>query len=514
MYARGCAVNARTSVAVVMLLKQNRTRHGGRGLCLLRCCTTILWLWLFVLVWVKNQYSLLPNPFLLGWQGEICCKCQYAFGDDDSNDFNLKILTAEEILNRQSYIFLASRGREGLGMAVMLLLSACLFLPLFVKAQTGGLTSADAETRLQEVYTLIGQARNRDALAKAEALVQDFPHFQLGQLVYADLLQAQYKPVAVLGSAPEAITRAAPGVLSELREESRLRVQALKEKIPAGSVPDIVNNIGNMHQHLIFVDSDKGRLYLFASQSGSMRLVKDYYISVGRAGVSKRVEGDLRTPLGIYFISSRLNGKNLDDLYGWGALPIDYPNPLDKRLGRTGSGIWLHGTPSKQYSRAPQATEGCVAIANPHMREIMATVATRSTPVVIANGINWVGQQQAQSAPENAFLVQWSQWRAAVNRGALSGVLPYYDNSRENQRATAVKRQLMRRLKARKGVFTKAEDVSVLQSRDDDGRELVVASYRQSTASGKPGVAMRQYWLRQNDAAGTAQWKIFDERSM
>lgn len=398
-------------------------------------------------------------------------------------------------------------------MPVLLSLVWVLTVPAVQAAQGVGMP-ADAEARLQEVYLLISQARNRDALVKAENLVRDFPHFQLGQLVYADLLQAQYKPVAVLGSAPEAITRAAPGVLSELRAESRLRVQALKQKIPAGSVPDIVNNIGSMHRHLIFVDSGKGRLYLFESQPGSMRLVKDYYISVGRAGVSKRVEGDLRTPLGVYFIRSRLNGKNLDDLYGWGALPIDYPNPLDRRLGRTGSGIWLHGTPSRQYSRAPRATEGCVAIANPHMREIMATVATRSTPVIIASSISWVRQQQAQAAPDNAFLAHWLRWRSAVNSGKLNGVLPYYDFSGENRRAAAVKKQLEKRLKTRRGVLSGADDVSILQSRDAEGRELVVVSYRQSTASGRPGGAMRQYWLRQAGSSGKAEWKIFDERSM
>lgn len=381
-------------------------------------------------------------------------------------------------------------------------------------AQARGLM-AGAESRLQEVYVLISQARNRDALVKAEELVRDFPHFQLGQLVYADLLQSQYRPVAILGSAPEVITRAAPGVLSELREESRLRVQALRQKVPDNSVPDIVSNIGSMHRHMIFVDSGKGRLYLFASEPGTLRLVKDYYISVGRAGVSKRVEGDLRTPLGIYFVRSRLNGKNLDDLYGWGALPIDYPNPLDRRLGRTGSGIWLHGTPSRQYSRPPQATEGCVAIANPHMREIMATVATRSTPVVIASNIRWVPQQQAQSDADNAFLSHWLTWRSAMNGGKLSRVLPYYDVSAQNTRADAVKKQLLKRLKSGQGVFSDAGSASVLQSRDGDGRELVVVSYYQATSKGRRGAPVRQYWLRQSTVdGGGSDWKIFDERSM
>jgi len=34
-----------------------------------------------------------------------------------------------------------------------------------------------AEARLIEIYRLIGSAQNREALAKADKLVEDFPHF-------------------------------------------------------------------------------------------------------------------------------------------------------------------------------------------------------------------------------------------------------------------------------------------------------------------------------------------------
>lgn len=369
--------------------------------------------------------------------------------------------------------------------------------------------SAHVEARLQEVYTLISQANNRAALAKAEALVKEYPHFQLGQLVYADLLQAQYKPVAVLGSAPEAITRAAPGVLSELREESRLRVRALKHAIPAGKVPSAVLNAGVMHKHMIFVDSSRGRLYLYEVQKGVPRLVRDYYISVGRAGVSKQIEGDLRTPLGVYFVRSRLDGKKLDDLYGWGALPIDYPNPLDRRLGRTGSGIWLHGTPSAQYARAPQATEGCVAMANPDMREIMNMVSVRTTPVLIANSMEWVDYQPGQSAA-TPFATQWQQWRAAMNSGAMERALQFVDTA-DGKTLKRVRSQMRQRVKSKVGVFTSASAASFLQSTDKQGRDLVVVSYKLSDKAGRSGKARRQYWLRES---GQSQWKIFDDRSM
>ncbi|MES2910327.1 MAG: hypothetical protein V4718_03000, partial [Pseudomonadota bacterium] len=46
----------------------------------------------------------------------------------------------------------------------------------------------EAEARLIDIYKLIGQAKTREALGKAEVLVRDAPTFQLAQLVYGDLL--------------------------------------------------------------------------------------------------------------------------------------------------------------------------------------------------------------------------------------------------------------------------------------------------------------------------------------
>src|SRR3989338_9263109 len=59
---------------------------------------------------------------------------------------------------------------------------------------------------------------------------------------------------------------------------------------------------------------------------------------------------------------------------GVGALPLNYPNEYDKRLGRTGSGIWLHGVPSDSYARSPNSTDGCVVLANPELQTILDQV--------------------------------------------------------------------------------------------------------------------------------------------
>ena len=129
------------------------------------------------------------------------------------------------------------------------------------------------------------------------------------------------------------------------------------------------------------------------------------------------MEGDQRTPLGVYFITSRLDPATLKDFYGAGALPINYPNPLDQSRGKTGSGIWLHGTPPDQFARAPLATDGCLVLANPDLERILRTVEPRSTPVVIARQLQWVAAAQRVQAERKSFEAVLNAWRNCQDRG-------------------------------------------------------------------------------------------------
>ena len=276
-----------------------------------------------------------------------------------------------------------------------------------------------AEARLIEIYKLIGQTNNREALAKADRLVEDFPNFQLAQLVHGDLLAAQTRPLKSFGDVPEFLARGDNATLAELREESRRRVRALRERPLAGTFPSQFLAISQKSRHAIAVDASKSRLYLFENTPAGLNLVADYYISVGKAGTAKTAEGDQRTPLGVYYITSNLDPKSLKDFYGSGALPISYPNMLDSKRGKTGSGIWLHGTPPNQFSRPPQATDGCVVLANPDLQHIIRTVEVRTTPVVIASQLQWVAPQstRAESKPfEDALRpVLPGPWLPALN---------------------------------------------------------------------------------------------------
>ena len=364
----------------------------------------------------------------------------------------------------------------------------------------------NAEARLIGVYRLIGQGKSRQALAEAQTLVRDHPNFQLAQLIYGDLLSSQMRPLRALGDAPDHIANAAAPMLAELREESALRLKALRERPPAGTVPSQLVALSPRNKHVIAVDASRARLYLFENtpQTG-LKLVADYYISVGKSGIEKAAEGDLRTPLGVYFITSALNRSSLKDFYGAGALPINYPNPYDTIRGKTGSGIWLHGTPPNQFSRAPKATDGCVVLANPDLERLMRTVEVRSTPVVIAPSLQWVNPAVLKTQ-RTAFEQTLGAWQAARVSGNLAKVVSFYtsDFSSQGKNFDQWLPSLEREVNAVAGRQSQTKDLSVLHWKDI--AETMVVTFAELPANARTAPTRRQYWIKVH-----GQWKIFYE---
>lgn len=363
----------------------------------------------------------------------------------------------------------------------------------------------DAEARLIAIYRLIGQARTREALARAETLVRDHPNFQLAQLVYGDLLSVQTRPVRAFGDVPDTTAQAGATLLAELRDESQVRMRALRERPPAGTVPSQFLALSPRNKHAIAVDASRSRLYLFENTATGLRLLADYYISVGKSGIEKSVEGDLRTPLGVYFITSNLDPKSLRDFYGSGALPINYPNPYDARRGKTGSGIWLHGTPPNQFSRSPKATDGCVVLANPDLERIIRTVEVRTTPVVIAQTLNWVSPHAVRS-DARPFEDTLNAWRLAKSSGDINRLLGFYapDFASYGKSLAQWTPVLRTELDKTRGRGIQLKDLSYL--RWTDSADTMVVTFGEVADGDRSGTIKRQYWVRHGH-----QWKIFFE---
>jgi murein L,D-transpeptidase YafK len=110
------------------------------------------------------------------------------------------------------------------------------------------------------------------------------------------------------------------------------------------------------------------------------QLLKTYKISLGRQPKgAKEIEGDKKTPEGIYFI----NDKNPNSSYHKN-LSISYPNKdnieIANRLGKLAGGdIKIHGLRNKigfigKFHRWFDWTLGCIAVTNNEIDELYQTV--------------------------------------------------------------------------------------------------------------------------------------------
>ena len=374
-------------------------------------------------------------------------------------------------------------------------------------AATPGLSRADgqSEQRLLEVFGLMARGQNREALEKAGKLTADHPNFQLAQLVYGDLLAARMRPLQSVGDMPADMARAGTAALGDLREEAQQRLGSLKEKPPEGYVPSQFLKMAPQTRSAMAIDASRSRLYFFENTGSGLQLKADYYVSVGKAGISKSQEGDQRTPLGVYFVSSHLDRRTLTDFYGVGALTLNYPNVLDVRRGKSGSGIWLHGTPPTQFSRAPRATDGCLVLSNPDIRFLIDNISLRNTPVVVASQLIWKSPKQLEE-PAAAFATSLESWRQAKVSGDLKRTLSYYtpDFSSYGKTLDQFTPLLKAEMKAMKGRNLELKDLSYFQW--SDSAETMVVSFGEVTAGKRTGIHKRQYWVR-----SSKEWKIFFE---
>ena len=367
-------------------------------------------------------------------------------------------------------------------------------------------SEGEAEARLIEIYKLIGDGQTSHALTKAEALVKAKPTFQLAQLVYGDLLSFRTRPVKMHGDVPDSTARNAAPMLADLREESMMRLKALRERPTPGTIPAQFLQLSDRNKHAIAVDASRSRLYMFENRPSGLTVVADFYISVGKAGVGKEAEGDLRTPMGVYYVTNSIAPKLLKDFYGSGALPINYPNPLDLRRGKTGSGIWLHGTPPNQYARAPRASDGCVVLANPDLEYVLSNVEIRDTPVVIAQSINWVSPQTIKHEA-TAFEAVLQSWRKAKSSGDLAGTMRFYasDFNNDGKDLIAWGPVVRKEMDAAPGRQILLKDLAFMRW-NDASTDTMVVTFDEVIEGSARGPKKRQYWSRQGN-----QWKIFFE---
>lgn len=381
------------------------------------------------------------------------------------------------------------------------------FFPKFALSLLSALLPLMAEANFspeQQLKTAVDQLRaghSSEAFQQLEKLVKQEPNFRLAQLIYGELL-------AVRSGAHSKLAGQGDAQLKDLLEEAQLRLSPPVKL--AGSLPSLVLQVAKAQKYLVVVDLSSARLYLLENLGNELKVLREHYAAMGRNGAGKISKGDLRTPIGIYTVTGFLNDQGLPEMYGSGAFPLSYPNRWDQKLGRSGSGIWLHGVPRDTYSRAPRSSEGCVTMANDDLVALKPYLQAGQTPVILADKLDW--QEPSKLATQREPLLKLVEaWRARWSARDTEAYLGYYaaNFSTDGMDRNAFAAHKRRVNATKKRIDVKLRDLELFRYPGEEN--LVMAQFVQDYNSDNYAVSSRkqQYWKLQADGS----WKIVLEES-
>lgn len=361
---------------------------------------------------------------------------------------------------------------------------------------------------LIQVYQHLANNELDKAQTKIDTLLTAYPNFQLGHLIRGDLITMRTRPVNRFG----AVNGSANDKLKDLHEEAQARIRAITERPQKELIPNVLLQMSDEQRYALVMDAKRARIFLYENIGGTPTLVNDYYVSQGKLGIDKFKEGDQRTPLGVYYITTRLPGAKLPDFYGPGALPLNYPNEWDKLNGRGGSGIWLHGVPQHNYSRAPLASDGCVVLSNQDFLALAATVDIAKTPVIISERIEFINRANWTVEKQSARKLL-DVWRTDFATGNPNTLARHYSKNFKSSLNEGLTSWLQKRTQGIAGIpdtSIKLRDIS--QFKYPSREEIIVSSFIQdiNTSRGLSSFKHKQYWTKES-----GQWRIvFEENTL
>lgn len=373
---------------------------------------------------------------------------------------------------------------------------------------------SDYEASLLKSLLLFQTGRLQDAVDELQRLTTQAPKFQLAHLILGDLLLARFDQVGSIGSSSllENIGKDKESRIEQLRREARARLQGYLSLVNGVEVPKALLSLSSATEFALVVDKSKNRLYVYRNIGPGLppELVDDFYIVLGKKTGDKFREGDLRTPNGVYFVTSYLPDEKLPPLYGSGAFPVNYPNALDRRLNKTGDGIWLHGTDKSLYSRPPLDSEGCVVLTNEEFTRIGRYIEIGRTPVIISESVEWCSSREwlDLNIEIQATLERWRQsWEQSDIESYLTMYAPAFWAKGHDYNSW---QRYKKRVFAGK-TFQKIDlsDISLLRyPQRTDKQPMVVANFRQHYRSNNYNGDMRKrlYMVKER-----GNWKVLYE---
>ena len=168
---------------------------------------------------------------------------------------------------------------------------------------------------------------------------------------------------------------------------------------PDGKYPvtllSLASDNGVFSQYAFLVDKKARTLTVWQHDGDRVKLVSSWPTDIGQKDGDKLVAGDKRTPEGVYFFQTTMDGKRVNyNEYGNRIFTLDYPNYFDRLEKKTGTGIWFHAIPDTKTLL--RGSRGCVVVRNQVIDSLAQYIELKRTPMVISNSVEYVDLKQWQ----------------------------------------------------------------------------------------------------------------------
>ena len=175
------------------------------------------------------------------------------------------------------------------------------------------------------------------------------------------------------------------------------------------------------NHHVIVAEKSTHKLYLYTQENGYPKRIKEIQMATGKKAGNKIFQGDHRTPEGVYHFNQFLTHQDLikrhgkeGNIYGVGAFVMNYPNPIDQILGKTGGGIWLHSTNDETRIEKGLDSRGCVVTANTNLIDLSQYIELNKTAIVVTHEMKYLSREawlQKRKKLMNTVLTWVEAWR-------------------------------------------------------------------------------------------------------
>ena len=363
------------------------------------------------------------------------------------------------------------------------------------------------EKMLVKSLVEISEGKVDIALKTIDALIKQTPNFKLAYLIQGDLLLAHAKQINGIGDETKGEKKEE---VENLKNEAKVRIERYLNNLNLQNEPKIFAQLNDKDKYLFYVDAGSSRLYLYENIDGKLSYKDDFYVSIGKNGFGKQYEGDKKTPVGVYFTGKKIR-ESLSDFYGEAAYPLSYPNEIDIKNKRNGSGIWLHGTPKTTYNRAPLASDGCIVLSNPDLMKLSSVLDNNKIPIIISfQSLKDLESSNKNLAERKLSLINAiERWREKWEDQDTESYLKFYSKNffsqKDNYDSWAERKRIIQAQK--KKVFVGLSEISFFDYPNTENEMVLVdfiQDYKSPTINNK--MNKRQYWINENN-----EWRIMYE---